>query len=128
MYSVPAEAAMLSKEHVERVAEHIWEIPKSFRQDMRVPARLYADEDLLDAALSDISVLQLVNTATLPGVIKQAIAMPDIHQGYGFPIGGVVATPLSRRCWASGTVERRFLQGSCGRRYHLCPEAEYIIA
>src|SRR2546430_1293432 len=61
---------------------------------MRVPARLYADEELLDAALADNSVPQLVNTATLPGVIGHAIAMPDIHQGYGFPIGGVVATRL----------------------------------
>jgi tRNA-splicing ligase RtcB len=104
MYSVPAEAVMLSKEHIERVAEHIWEVPKSFRQDMRVPARLYADEDLLDAALSDNSVLQLVNTATLPGVIKHAIAMPDIHQGYGFPIGGVVATRLPQGVISPGGV------------------------
>ncbi|MBZ5680489.1 MAG: RtcB family protein [Acidobacteriia bacterium] len=61
---------------------------------MRVPARVYADEQLLDAALGDNSVVQLVNTATLPGVVRHAIAMPDIHQGYGFPIGGVVATRL----------------------------------
>ena len=55
---------MLGKGHIERVAEHVWEIPKTFRDDMRVPARLYADEDLLDAALADNSVVQLVNTAT----------------------------------------------------------------
>src|SRR5215471_6205383 len=94
MCSVPAEAVMIDKKHIERVSEHVWEIPKTFRDDMRVPARLYADEELLDAALSDNSVLQLVNTATLPGVMKHAIAMPDIHQGYGFPIGGVIATRL----------------------------------
>ena len=94
MCSFPLEAAMLGREHIERVAEYVWEIPKTFREDMRVPARLYADEDLLDAALSDNSIVQLVNTATLPGIIKHAIAMPDIHQGYGFPIGGVVATRL----------------------------------
>lgn len=85
---------MVGREHIERVAEHVWEIPRTFRGDMRVPARLYADEDLLNAALSDNSIVQLVNTATLPGVIQYAIAMPDIHQGYGFPIGGVVATRL----------------------------------
>ncbi len=95
---------MLSKEHVERVAEHVWEIPKTFRQDMRVPARLYADEDLLDSALLDNSVVQLVNTATLPGVIRYAIAMPDIHQGYGFPIGGVVATRLPEGVISPGGV------------------------
>jgi tRNA-splicing ligase RtcB len=85
---------VLGRSHLQRVAENVWEIPVEFRDDMRVPARLYADEDLLDAALGDNSVLQLVNTATLPGVIRHAIAMPDIHQGYGFPIGGVVATRL----------------------------------
>jgi tRNA-splicing ligase RtcB len=95
---------MLSKEHIERVAEHVWEIPKTFRNDMRVPARLYADEDLLDAALVDNSLLQLVNTATLPGVVRHAIAMPDIHQGYGFPIGGVVATRLPEGVISPGGV------------------------
>ena len=104
MYSIPAGAAMLSKKHIERVAEHVWEIPKTFRDDMRVPARLYADEDLLDAALLDNSIVQLVNTATLPGVIKHAIAMPDIHQGYGFPIGGVVATRLPEGVISPGGV------------------------
>jgi len=54
---------MLCKKHIERVAENVWEIPKTFRDDMRVPARLYADEDLLDAALLDNSIVQLVNTA-----------------------------------------------------------------
>ena len=95
---------MLAREHLERVAEHVWEIPKTFRDDMRVPARLYADEDLLDAALSDNSVVQLVNTATLPGVIQRAIAMPDIHQGYGFPIGGVVATRMPEGVISPGGV------------------------
>ena len=104
MCSVPLEAAMLGKEHIERVAENVWEIPKTFREDMRVPARLYADEDLLDAALWDNSVVQLVNTATLPGVIRHAIAMPDIHQGYGFPIGGVVATRLPEGVISPGGV------------------------
>jgi tRNA-splicing ligase RtcB (3'-phosphate/5'-hydroxy nucleic acid ligase) len=85
---------MFSKQNFIRAADYIWEIPRTFRDDMRVPARLYADEELLDAALTDNSVPQLVNTATLPGVIGHAIAMPDIHQGYGFPIGGVVATRL----------------------------------
>jgi len=104
MCSIPAEAVMIDKKHIERVSEHVWEIPKTFRDDMRVPARLYADEELLDTALSDNSVLQLVNTATLPGVVKYAIAMPDIHQGYGFPIGGVVATHLPEGVISPGGV------------------------
>jgi tRNA-splicing ligase RtcB len=82
----------LEKKDFRRVTECVWELPAAFRDDMRVPARLYADEPLLDDALRDRSLEQLVNTATLPGIVKYAIAMPDIHQGYGFPIGGVVAT------------------------------------
>ncbi len=85
---------MLRKQDLERVNDFVWQIPKSFRGDMRVPARLYADETLIEDALQDSSVEQLINTATLPGIVKYAIAMPDIHQGYGFPIGGVVATKL----------------------------------
>ena len=77
-----------------RVAPYIYEIPKAFRADMRVPARFYADGSLLEGALGDKSLDQLVNTATMPGIVKYALAMPDIHQGYGFPIGGVVATEL----------------------------------
>ncbi len=85
---------MIDKKQLHRVTENIWEIPAGFREDMRVPARLYADDELLEAALGDRSLEQLVNTATLPGIVKYAIAMPDIHQGYGFPIGGVIATRL----------------------------------
>jgi tRNA-splicing ligase RtcB len=61
---------------------------------MLVPARFYTDARLLDGVKNDRSLEQLVNTATLPGAVKYALAMPDIHQGYGFPIGGVVATQL----------------------------------
>jgi tRNA-splicing ligase RtcB len=73
------------------VDEHIWELSKGFRDDMRVPARLFGDAELFDAAFRDRTVRQLVNTSTLPGIVKYAMAMPDFHQGYGFPIGGVAA-------------------------------------
>jgi tRNA-splicing ligase RtcB len=59
---------------------------------MRVPARVFADEELLAAILGDRSLEQLQNVATLPGIVDAALAMPDIHQGYGFPVGGVAAT------------------------------------
>ena len=77
-----------------RIDAYLYEIPPSFRPDMRVPARFYADESLLDGVLGDRSLEQLVNTATLPGVVQHVLAMPDMHQGYGFPIGGVVATAM----------------------------------
>ncbi|HEX9416081.1 MAG TPA: RtcB family protein [Gaiellaceae bacterium] len=77
-----------------RVDETLWEIPSDARPDMRVPARVFADEELLAAIESDQSLDQLQNVATLPGIVEAALAMPDIHQGYGFPVGGVAATEL----------------------------------
>jgi tRNA-splicing ligase RtcB len=84
----------MRKQDFKRVSEYVWEIPREYRDDMQVPARLYASEKLLEAVLSedDKSINQLVNTATLPGLVRYALAMPDIHQGYGFPIGGVIAS------------------------------------
>jgi len=75
-----------------RIDEVTWEIPPTARPDMRVPARLFADDELLDAIREDRSLEQLENVATLPGIVEAAMAMPDIHQGYGFPVGGLAAT------------------------------------
>ena len=79
---------------VTRVDDTLWEIPASARADMRVPARVFADRELLDAIATDRSLEQLQNVATLPGIVGAALAMPDIHQGYGFPVGGLAATEL----------------------------------
>ncbi len=75
----------------QRVNEHIWELPVTARSDMRVPARLLGSKEMFDAAFRDRTVEQLINTTTLPGIVEYALAMPDFHQGYGFPIGGVAA-------------------------------------
>jgi tRNA-splicing ligase RtcB len=75
-----------------RIDEVTWEIPADARADMRVPARLFADTELLEALRGDRSLEQLQNVATLPGIVTAALAMPDVHQGYGFPVGGVAAT------------------------------------
>ena len=83
---------MISRKDIRQLGPYLYEIPQNFRADMRVPARIYADETILQASLKDRSLIQLVNTATLPGIVGYALSMPDIHQGYGFPIGGVVAT------------------------------------
>jgi tRNA-splicing ligase RtcB (3'-phosphate/5'-hydroxy nucleic acid ligase) len=77
-----------------RIDEVTWEIPAEARPDMRVPARLFADDELLAAIRQDASLEQLQNVATLPGIVDAALAMPDIHQGYGFPVGGLAATEL----------------------------------
>jgi tRNA-splicing ligase RtcB len=76
------------------VDETLYEIPAGARPDMRVPARIFADEELLEAIAGDRSLEQLQNVATLPGIVDAALAMPDIHQGYGFPVGGLAATAL----------------------------------
>jgi len=75
-----------------RISEYEWEIPKDYRSDMRVPVRIFATRELLEAVLEDKSLEQAVNAATLPGVVGRVLVMPDVHQGYGFPIGGVAAT------------------------------------
>lgn len=81
----------MDKSSLKRVSEYLWEIPQSFRSDMRVPARLYTTEKMLTEILRDKSLEQLVNVATLSGIQKYALAMPDAHEGYGFPVGGVAA-------------------------------------
>ncbi len=79
----------ITRETLLKIDETLFEIPKSFRSDMRVSARVFTNEKMLAAILEDKSLEQLANVASLPGIQKYALAMPDIHQGYGFPIGGV---------------------------------------
>ncbi len=83
---------MFTKNDLKQIKPFLWEIPKTFRQNMNVPARIFASEKILSDIFKDKSLLQLVNVATLPGIQKAAYAMPDIHEGYAFPIGGVAAT------------------------------------
>lgn len=83
---------MIDLQNLKRVSEYEWEIPKSFREDMQVPVRIFATRKLLEAVMDDRSLEQAVNSATLPGLVGQVMVMPDMHQGYGFPIGGVAAT------------------------------------
>jgi tRNA-splicing ligase RtcB len=83
---------LIRKNDLKRLSEYRWEIPVSYRADMRVPVHLFTDEQLLDEALDDRSLLQAVNAACLPGLVGWVSVMPDVHQGYGFPIGGVAAS------------------------------------
>jgi len=88
------EASQITINDLVKLEDFLYEIPKEHRPDMRVPARVYANELMLEDILGDRSLWQLVNVATLPGIQKYSIAMPDIHQGYGFPIGGVAGTAI----------------------------------
>lgn len=76
---------------IRKVSEYEWEIPKHLRGDMQESVRLFATRDLLEASLDDASLEQAANAASLPGLAGPVVVMPDMHQGYGFPIGGVAA-------------------------------------
>ncbi len=77
-----------------KVSEAIWEASVAARAGMRVPARIVADEVLLKQIGRDRSIEQLMNVATLPGLVGAVVGMPDMHEGYGFPVGGVAAMSL----------------------------------
>jgi tRNA-splicing ligase RtcB len=87
---------------VQRVTDYLWELAPS--GGMRVPARIYATEAMLPQILSDNAPQQAANVAHLPGIVKASLAMPDIHWGYGFPIGGVAAFDLESGVISPGGV------------------------
>ena len=86
------------------LSEYEWELPRSFRADMRAPVRVFASARLLEGALRDKSLEQAVNTSTLPGLLGWVSVMPDVHQGYGFPIGGVAATDVETGVVSPGGI------------------------
>ena len=86
---------MILQEQLERIDEFRWRLPKSYKPGMRVDGVIYASENMLGAILSDKAAEQVANVAFLPGIVKHSLAMPDIHWGYGFPIGGVAATDIN---------------------------------
>jgi tRNA-splicing ligase RtcB len=105
---------------VQPVDELLWEVGAGERTDLRVPARVYADAELLAAIRDDDSLVQLQNVATLPGIVDAALAMPDIHAGYGFPVGTVAATELPDGVVSPGGVGYDI---NCGVRLLALPVA-----
>ncbi len=89
---------------LEQLGPYLWRIPRDAARGMRVPGLVVADERLIAAIKSDASLEQLANGATLPGIVKASLAMPDIHQGYGLPVGGVVATDAERGVVSPGAI------------------------
>jgi tRNA-splicing ligase RtcB len=87
---------------LEKIRDYVWEIPQS--GEMRAPARVLASERLLEEIKEDKTLQQLRNTTHLPGIHKYAICMPDGHQGYGFPVGGVAALDAENGCISPGAV------------------------
>jgi tRNA-splicing ligase RtcB len=89
---------------VERVGPYLWRIPQDAKPGMRVPGLILADDALMAQIRRDASLEQVANAATLPGIVKASLAMPDIHQGYGLPVGGVVATDADEGVVSPGGV------------------------
>jgi tRNA-splicing ligase RtcB len=87
-----------------KINDFEWEIPQSYRNDMRGPVRLYATRELLEQIVGDKSLEQAVNATTLPGLVGAVVVMPDMHQGYGFPIGGVAATEFPNGVVSPGAI------------------------
>ena len=107
-----------------RVDETLWEIPADTRPDMRMPARIFADEEILAAIAGDRSLVQLANVATLPGIVDAALGMPDIHQGYGFPVGGVAAMEVPDGVVSPGGVGYDI---NCGVRLLGLPDRKSVV-
>ena len=95
---------MISIQDLTRISDYEWEIPQTFRPDMRVPVRIFATHALLEHIAGDKSLEQAVNATTLPGLVGHVVVMPDMHQGYGFPIGGVAATEFPGGVISPGSI------------------------
>ena len=107
-----------------RVGTHEWEVPIGTIPGMRVPGRFFLSESL-EKILEPGAVQQLANVATMPGIIKNSLAMPDIHWGYGFPIGGVAAFDLTEGVISPGGVG---FDINCGVRLLTTPLLKKDIA
>ena len=92
----------MKKENLKQISSYLWEIPQT--GGMRVPGRFYANDRIFNQIFHDNALQQVVNVASLPGILKYSLAMPDIHWGYGFPIGGVAAMDAEKGVISPGGV------------------------
>jgi len=107
---------------INKIAQNIYEIPMT--EGMNVPGRIYASDKLMEHIKQDNAAQQVANVAYLPGIVKFSMAMPDIHWGYGFPIGGVAATTLDEGVISPGGVGYDI---NCGvRLVRTNLEADYV--
>jgi tRNA-splicing ligase RtcB len=95
---------MIKLQDLIKISDWEWEIPRSFRDDMRGPVRIFSTLELLKQIMGDKSLEQAVNASTLPGLVGDVVIMPDMHQGYGFPIGGVAATRSPQGVVSPGAI------------------------
>ena len=101
------------RKHLKKINDYTWEIAPSYKDGMRVPARIYVTEKLLEE-MDDRVLEQISNVATLPGIVRYAYCMPDAHSGYGFPIGGVAAFDTETGIISPGGIG---FDINCGMRF-----------
>jgi len=89
---------------LKKIDDYRWQIPKSYKEGMAVPGLIFASESMLGYIWQDQVFQQVANVAFLPGIVDYSLAMPDIHWGYGFPIGGVAATRVTDGVISPGGV------------------------
>ena len=92
------------QEVLKKIDDYRWEIPKSYKAGMSVPGLIFASESMLNHIWEEHVFQQVANVAFLPGIVDYSLAMPDIHWGYGFPIGGVAATRVKDGVISPGGV------------------------
>ena len=97
-----------------RIDDYRWEIPTDYKEGMLVPGIVYADEKMIKKIMEDQALEQVANVAFLPGIVYASLGMPDIHWGYGFPVGGVAATRVDRGVISPGGVG---FDINCGVRF-----------
>ena len=89
---------------VRKISDLIFQVEKNESKGMKVPVTIYANDNLISKMITDRTIDQATNVATLPGVIKHVVVLPDGHEGYGFPVGGVAATDLEEGVVSPGGV------------------------
>ena len=87
---------------IKKKSDNVWEIKKEGK--MKVPGKVFASDELMEKIERDKTLEQIKNVACLPGIVDASLAMPDAHQGYGFPIGGVAAFDMKKGVISPGGV------------------------
>lgn len=95
---------MIRMDQIEKISDFEWVISRKFRGDMLADVRIFSSQELLKIASGDLSLEQAVNASALPGIISPMVVMPDVHQGYGFPIGGVAAINAKNGVISPGAI------------------------
>lgn len=118
---------------LEKIDEFRWRLPQSYKPGMRVDGIIYANKIVLETMMEEQALNQVANVAMLPGIVKASLAMPDIHWGYGFPIGGVAATRVEDGVISPGGIG---FDANCGVRLlrtslteeEVRPKLDYLVA